>query len=311
MKIIFLGTNFFAASVLEYLIKKKINIDLVLTKSDKNFGRNLKLNSYPTKNISLKYFLNYKEIASINLECTELFLKNYKPDLIIVVEYGEKISSSIIKIPKYGIFNIHPSILPSLRGSSPIEYAILKNLSVSGVSVININNEIDAGDIINLKIFSLTKKDTYDSILKKIIYFSFKSLTEIFFAINKSNIFFSEQIGKLSYTKKISKIYYKINWFDCAKNIDSKIRSTIFLKKHSTFFNNHFINIIESKVKKMLIKNVVPGTILKISSNGIYVSTKKNVIIIKKIQLSGKKINNIKDILNSNNMFFKIYDFFI
>lgn len=311
MKIIFLGTNILASSILEFLVKKKIKVNLVLTKPDNNFGRNLNLNSYPTKKISIKYSLNYKEINSINSESTEFFLKNYNPDLLIVVEYGEKINDNIIKIPKYGIFNIHPSILPSLRGSSPIEYTILKKLSISGVSIIHINDKIDEGNIVNLKIFYLKKNVSYDFILKKIVHISFKSLLEIFFSINKTNLFFFNQIGKISYTKKISKNFYKINWFDCAKNINSKIRSTQALKKHSTFLNNYFINVIETKIKKRLVKNFIPGTILKISNRGIYVSTKKNVIIIKKIQLSGKKINDIKDVLNSNNMLFKIYDFFI
>lgn len=311
MKIIFLGTNNLAANILEMLIKKKQNISLVITKQDNFFGRNLKINSYPVKNIAIKYSIICKEVDSINSKCSKQFLQNYKPDLVIVVEYGEKIINDIIKIPKYGIFNIHPSILPELRGPSPIEYTILNNLKFSGVSIISINNNIDAGNIINLKAFLLNKDETYNSIIKKISYIAYKSLIEIFFSIKKSNIFLFNQVGKISYTKKVLKNYYKVNWFDCAKNINSKIRSTSLSRKHSTLLNNYLINIIETKIKKKIVKNFIPGTILKISRKGIYVSTKKNVIIIKKVQLPGKKINEIKNILNSNNTLFKNYDFFI
>lgn len=308
----FLGTNFFASSILELLLKKNYIINYVLTKKDAKFGRGLKLQSYPVKKIAIKYKLNILEINSINSYNTSLFLKKKNIELVIVVEYGEKIQHNIINIPKMGFINIHPSLLPDLRGSTPIQHAIIKGYNKTGISLIQINEKLDAGNIFYKKICFIKPHDTYDSLSKKlgqisanIILFNIINIKQI------KNIYITQNETEVSYACKLDKSFYKINWYVPAININRNIRSTYNIKKHFTKINNYFINIIETSVIKNFNNHFEqPGYIMNISKYGIDVITQKHILRIKKFQMVGKKIKNVIDFLNEKKKIFKIGDIF-
>ncbi len=304
--IIFIGTNNFAALILEKLIKKNLHITYILTKQDNKIGRGQKTQSYPVKKIAEKYKKNYKTIQSINAEtCTNL-IKDLSPKLIIVTDYGEKINNDIIKIPQYGILNIHPSILPKLRGPTPIQTAILNGDKETGVSIIKINNKIDSGSILNIMKCKINKNDTYTTLNKKIVSLSLKCLITVIKNIKNNKLTeVLQNENEATYTKKFDINFFKIIWKDTAINIERKIKALTGIKYPSTYIKNIQIKIINGKVLKKHAKKC-PGTILNLSKYGIDIATKDRVIRIKNIQFQGKKINHIKNILNSNKNLFKI-----
>lgn len=308
--IIFVGTKDFAGYILEKMIKKKYTIICSITKNDKNMGRGLKKNSHQVKKISQKY--NIHTLTTDNINNEEIKIKNLNPDIMIVVEYFEKIKKNIITIPTYGIINIHPSLLPNLRGATPIQSAIINGLNKTGVSIIKIDEKYDNGNIINTLTCNITKNDTYDSLSKRLKKLSvkllFKTLKEMQTKTNKEE---RQNIANISITKKFEKNFYLINWQDTAAVINKKIRSTYSIAKHHSFIENNYINIIETAVLKKKINMLYPsGTIIKTSKYGIDVKTQCGILRIKKIQFPGKKINIIKDVLNSKSYLFKIGNIF-
>lgn len=311
MTIFFIGTNHFAANILNILYKNNITISHIITKYDGKYGRGLKTQAYPVKYIAQKYKLNIYETASINSKECNLFLKTKSPSIIILVDYGEKIENDIINIPKYGIINVHPSILPLLRGATPIEHAIINGDNQTGVSIIKINDKIDAGDILKILYCKISKQETYDSLLKKLTNLAGIALiSTINDIVSKKVSILIQDENQATYAPKLQKNFYRINWFDSALTINRKIRSTFSKKKHFTQFNNSFINIIETSVIIRYKKNMYsPGTITKISKFGIDVITSKDILRIKKIQFHSKNIINIKD--NFKNLFFYIGNNFI
>ncbi len=311
MKIIYLGTNYFAAEILQNLLIKKLKISYVLCKPDSKFGRGLKLNAYPVKNVAIKNKLKFHSVLSINSLETEQFLMSVRPDIIIVVEYGEKINKNIFSIPKYGIINIHPSLLPLLKGPTPIEHAIIYDYKETGVSLIKINEILDSGDIINYKSCKIKKDENYISLFNKLKKISVNILIKSLKQIKLNKIIFIKQNDfPVSYTKKLTKDFYKIKWNNQALCINRYIRSTF--KKHYTSINEIIVNIIDtSVVKGKKNKNYKPGVIINISKYGIDVATAKDILRIKKIQLPGKKINTVYDILNSNKKIFFVGNLFI
>ncbi len=306
MKIIYLGTNFFSSITLELLLKNNIKINYIICKKAKKMGRGLNLKKHPTELCALKYKIPIQSVDSVNTLKFKSFLQQLKPDLIILIEYFEKINIDIINIPKYGILNIHPSILPQLKGATPIQSAIINNFYETGVTIININNKLDSGDIISIIKYNITKHENYNSLFKKLIKLSFKTLLHVLKNIN-IKLLQKQNTNHISYTYKFNKNFYKINWFDSAGMINRKIRSTFNLKKHYANINNIYLNILMTcviinvnKIKKL------PGTIIKISNLGIDVITGFNILRIKKIQFSGKKIISIADFFNSKNKKIKI-----
>ncbi len=304
--IIFIGTNKFASYILQNLIKKNIQIKYVITKIDKKKGRGQKFKKHPTSNIANKNKIPIFKTKNINEIITEKFIKSINPKLIIMTDYGEKIKNNIINIPKYNIINIHPSLLPKLKGPTPIQHAIIKNDKFTGVSLIKINENIDSGNLLNAIKYKIKKTDTYLSLSKKLSILGVKCLIKTISDLKKNKIKFKKQDKKkASYTEKIEKSFFKINWFEQAINIHKKIRAAFGIKKIYTFAENNEIKIIKIKIIYEKKNTYNPGVIIKINTSSIDIKSKDHIIKIIKIQFPGKKINLIKNVLNSNKKIFK------
>lgn len=304
--ILFIGTNNFASSILLELIKKKINILYVITKPDKKMDRGHKEKSQPVKIIAEEHKIQYETQENINDKKTINFIKKIMPNLIIMIEYGSKLNNEIINIPLHGIINVHPSILPELRGPTPIQTAILRGYKETGISIIKINNKIDSGDILNINKCKINNNDNYISLFKKLIKLSVKGLMKTINDINNNNILFTKQDeNKATYTYKFNKDFYKIDWRQNAIDIERKIKALTGIKLPYSFLNHTLIKIANGKsVKKK--HNYEPGTIIDIKNNNMDVAAKDGILRINNIQIQGKTINNIENILNSKNHLFKI-----
>lgn len=304
--IIFIGTNHFAEYVLNKMIKNKYKITCVITKNNLKKGRGQKNTNTPVKEIALKNNINVILTNKINQE--EDKIKKLNPDLIILTEFFDKIDKNIINIPKYGIINIHPSILPKLRGATPIQSAIINEFKETGISIIEINEKYDDGMILNIDKCKVSKNETYDSLFKKLKFLAFKVLKKTIKDIKNKTL--NKHTQKLKYkttTYKIEKDFYRINWNDSANIINKKIRSTFSIAKHHTFIENYYLNILETKIlKKNICINKKNGEIIKTTKYGIDVKTGNGLLRLKKIQFPGKKINTVKDVLNSKSYLFKI-----
>ncbi len=299
-KIILIGTQKIAYYQFKKIIKKKIyKIILIITKKNDIV---CKLSKY--KNLNIFKIKNNEEIKNIfkkNIKIKKLYL-------IIIICFGLKISKYIIKKTKIGCFNIHPSLLPKLKGPSPIQYSILKNYKITGVTLIKINKKIDEGNIILQKKYKINKKENYISLYKKLTKLSLKILFKFFKKIKENKIKYKKQNKKKStYTKKIYKIDGKINWNNKAKYIERQIRAFCLWPKTFFYYKKYIIFIWKVKIiKKKYIYKI--GQIIKYNKKYLDIQTSKNILRITKIQISGKKINKIKNIYNSKpNLFKKNY----
>jgi methionyl-tRNA formyltransferase len=165
LKIIFFGTSFFAKEILRNLLDNDVNIDLVITQPDRPAGRKKYFRPTDVKSLALERGIETKEFEKIKQEEIN-FIKNANPDLIITASYGLIIPKEILEIPKYGSVNIHPSLLPELRGSSPIQAALLQNLPETGISFMKMNEKMDAGPVFFQKKLKIDKEDVYPTLAK-------------------------------------------------------------------------------------------------------------------------------------------------
>jgi len=306
--IIFIGTNFFAANILRKLIEKKIKIRSVITKNDKKIGRGQKIKSYPVKLVSKENNIMFYTTNHINDTNIKNIINKINPEIIILVEYGEKIDNDIIEIPKHGIINLHPSILPKFRGATPIQSAIINNENETGVSIIRINNIIDSGNILNISECKINKNETYTSLSKKLINIGYKSLINVINKIkaNKLKVYVQNE-KNVSYTRLIDNNIFHINCNSDALSINRTIRAFYGIKKFYIINREITIKIISTTVLRRISKDML-GKVVNITKHGIDINTKKYILRVKKIQLPGKNINTIKNILNSNKIYFRIGD---
>ncbi len=294
LKIIFLGTPEFGATILEGLIKNNYKPVLVITVPDKPIGRKQILTPPAVKTVAKKHkipVLQPTKVLSIKYQVI-----NLKPDLVICAAYGKIIPKEILEIPKYGCLNVHPSLLPKYRGASPIQTAILNGDEKTGLTIILMDEKMDHGPILKSEVKSLKSKVTYEELLKGLASLSIDLLIEVIPKWVKGKIEPKAQNEeKATYTKIIKKEDGKINWSRPAEEIERQIRafypwpgSFTFWQKNDKTFR---VKILEADV----LKNKIPSKLC--------FKCGKDYLMIKKLQPEGKKPMTTEDFLRGYHEF--------
>ncbi|MDP2910690.1 MAG: methionyl-tRNA formyltransferase [bacterium] len=274
IKIIFIGTPEFGAIILEKLVKNNYKPVLVITNPDKPAGRKQVLTPTPVKLTAQKYKILVEQPEKI--QNSKFKIQNLGPDLIITAAYGQIIPKEILKIPKYGCLNVHPSLLPKYRGPSPIQTAILNGDKKTGLTVMLMDEKMDHGKIISNFQFPISNKITYQELYEKLALSGAKLLLETIPKWIDGKIKSQTQDEKkATYTKIIKKEDGKIDWKKPAQEIERQIRALNPWPGTFTF--------IKKRGKKIRIKVCQA----ELSEN--------NQLIIKKLQPEGKKPMSFED----------------
>lgn len=301
MKIVFMGTPDFAVPNLEMLYKNEnYNIELVVTQGDKKRGRGKKIKFPPVKEKALELGLEVYQPENINSEDSIKKIRDIAPDFIIVVAFGQILRKDILSIPKYGCINVHASLLPKYRGAAPINWAIIDGEKNTGITIMQMDQGLDTGDILNKKSIEISIEDDYPSLHDKLASLGGELL------INTLEDMVNEDVNRVvqddnlsNYAPMIFKETGKINWDDYAHNIVNKVRG---LKPWPTAYTNYEdMNMKIHKAKVLDEKSYGEiGEILKVCDEGIYVSTKDKMILIEELQFPNKKKMNVKDYIRGN-----------
>ena len=305
-KIVFLGTPEFGASVLEGLVKAGYTPMLIITSPDKPVGRKQILIPSPVKVIAEKYGFSVLQPEKILNSKHQLQAAN--PDLIILAAYSQILPKEILHIPKQGCLNVHPSLLPSLRGASPIQSAILAGVKETGVTIILMDGKIDHGPIVrNKKLNIKDKKWTWKELEKELAYLGAQLLIETIPQWMKGEIKPAPQDEtKATFTKILTKEDGKIDWEKSAQDIEKQVRA--FEKFPGSFCsfpqNKKHLRLKILKADVLLQTNQGPtgvfGKTFLAPNNKIAVQTGKDFLLITELQLEGKKPITSEDFLRGH-----------
>lgn len=310
-KIIFMGTPEFGAIILEGLVKSGYKPVLVITETDKPVGRKKILTPPIVKTVALRY--NIPILQPERIENTKYQIPDAKPDLIIVAAYGQFLPKEILEIPKYGCLNVHPSLLPKYRGSSPIQSAILNGDRETGVTIILMDSKIDHGPILAQKRLEIKIRETAEQLHDRLVELGAKVLTDTIPNWIKGGIKPTLQDDSTAtYSKILKKEDGKIYWKKSAEEIERQIRA--FSPWPGSFTE------IENGDSKKIIK-IFKATVLRQTNHGpfgilgktylapndkIAVQTGKDFLIIEELQPSGGKRMASKDFLKGHKKFIGI-----
>jgi len=224
LKIAFLGTPEFAVKILEEMKKGGLTPSLIITAPDKPKRRKLALTPPP-----VKVWADKEKIPSLQPDKLKDICKELKKgdwDLFVLAAFGKIISKEIIEIPKHGILNVHPSILPEYRGSSPIQSAILAGDEEIGVTIMLLDEELDHGPIIATQKLPSSGNLDYKEAEEQLARLGGELLISATLPWTKGEIKATEQDhDKATFTKKIKKEDALIDWNDDQKLIERKIRA--------------------------------------------------------------------------------------
>lgn len=167
LKIIYMGTPDFSASLLEWLIEEGFNVIGVVTKQDALLGRKKILTPTPVKEVAMKH--NIPVFAPHRIRLDHNFIIENEPDLILTFAYGQIVPKAVLDAPLYGCLNFHGSILPVLRGASPIQMSLMHNDKETGVSLMEMVEAMDAGRVFGIEKFPLEDSDNFKTVSYKMV----------------------------------------------------------------------------------------------------------------------------------------------
>ncbi|MDY4592305.1 MAG: methionyl-tRNA formyltransferase [Eubacteriales bacterium] len=223
MKIVFLGTPDFAVDSLQAVYDAGHEILAVVTQPDKERNRR-EVTFSPVKQRALDLGLKVLQFQKIRDEGEEI-LRRLAPDVMVTCAYGQIISQSILDIPKHGVINVHASLLPLFRGSSPIQWAILTGQERTGVSIMRTALQVDSGDVLLQKSVSIGDNETAGELFDRLAKLGADALVEGLQLIESGRAVFTPQDhSKATHYPMLSKEDGKIDWNCSAKEIVCKIR---------------------------------------------------------------------------------------
>lgn len=190
MKIVFFGTSEFAKDQLLFLLENKLNVIAVVTQPDKPMGRQQKILPCPVKKACLENNLTIPILQPKKASSEDIvqFLKSLKPDLFIVVAYGQILKQNLLDVPVLDSINVHTSLLPKYRGAAPIQRAIMEGEKETGITIMKMVKKLDAGDILVQKKISIENEPDFASIEKKLSQISGPSLLEVIDQYKKNTV---------------------------------------------------------------------------------------------------------------------------
>jgi len=303
LRIIFAGTPDFAATILTELVKKHAVIG-VYTQPDRAAGRGQKLNFSPVKQLALQHSIPVFQPKSLRSNKAQRELAALKPDILIVVAYGLLLPNSVLELPTHGCLNVHASLLPRWRGAAPIQRALLHGDSETGVTIMQMNEGLDTGDMLLKKSCSILKTDTSETLHDKLAQIGSTTLLEAL--ANLDHLKPEKQNNNVScYAEKIQKQDGQIDWQESAEHIDRMIRAFHPWPGTFTHLDNHVLKIWQAEITP--IKNEkTPGTIVKADKEGLDITTGSTVLRITQCQLPGGKAMAVSAILNAKKNLFSV-----
>ena len=301
MKIVFMGTPEFAVPSLKKIIET-YGVESVFTQPDKPKGRGKKMAYSPVKEVALEN--NIKVFQPVKLkEDTEAleYLKELKPDFIIVVAFGQILTKEVLDIPKYGCINLHASLLPMYRGAAPLNWAVIKGEKKSGNTTMLMDVGLDTGDMLLKDEVEITDNMTAGELHDVLMDRGAELLINTIDGLYNGSIIPEKQSEETFYAKMLNKELGRINWNNSAKDIHNLIRGLNPWPIAHTTYDDKSMKIYESELLCEN-SNKEPGTIINVSKEGMKVSTGLGVLLIKKIQFPNGKPLTIEQYINGNEL---------
>jgi methionyl-tRNA formyltransferase len=300
MNVIFMGTPGFAVPTLEKLHESRHNLVLVVTQPDKPSGRGKKLKKSEVKETAEKLGLKIFQPDKIKKQENIDLLKSYNPDVIVVVAYGQILNKEILTLPKYGCINVHASLLPKLRGAAPLNWAIINGETKTGITTMQMDVGLDTGDMLLKSEVEIDENINVGELHDILMHKGAELLIETLDKLEKNELTPQKQDDSLSsYAPILNNENRKINWNLPAKSIHNLIRglspwpAAYFTMDEKTVkvYSSSYINNDS---------DYEPGYVIKANNEGIFVKAKDGIVILKEIQMPGKKKMPVEAYLRGN-----------
>lgn len=301
--IVFLGTPDFAVPSLKALVENGYNVKAVFTQPDRPKGRGNKVQFSPVKEYALSQNIPVYQPDKIKKEENVRILKDLKPDLMITAAFGQILSKENLESAPLGCINVHGSLLPKYRGSSPIQWAVINGEEKTGITTMYTDIGVDCGDIIMTKELSIGENETAGELFDRLAVLGAETLLETVKLVEKGEIIRTPQDhSQATHYPMLDKSMGLIDFSKNAKDIKNLVRGlnpwpVAWTKCQEDIIKVYAVSILDEK------SNAPAGTIICADSkNGLKVKCGDGVVSIDVLQLSGKKAMDAKTFFVGNKL---------
>lgn len=300
MKVVFLGTPDFAVPSLLALNCSRHKIVAVVTQPDRPVGRKAVITPSPVKVIATKLGLKVLQYEKISRDGVS-DLKSLNADIMVTCAFGQILSAEVLNAAKYGVINVHASLLPKYRGASPVQAAIINGDIETGVTIMQTEVALDSGDILAVCKTKILDNETADALSGRLSEFGANLLVETLDKIESGKIKGKKQDdNRATFVKPIKKQDALINWNDSAKKIKDLVRGMNPWPVAYTFFNGKIMKIFS--VKTIAVDFTLSVGALKNFNGSMLVGCGDGVLSIEELQMEGGKKMTAHDFLLGRNI---------
>jgi methionyl-tRNA formyltransferase len=287
VKIIFAGTPQFAASALAALMKEH-QVVAVLTQPDRPSGRGMQLTPSPVKQLALHHGLPVLQPTTLKSEEAQQAIAQMDADVMVVAAYGLILPKAVLQMPRHGCLNIHASLLPRWRGAAPIQRAILAGDAETGITVMQMDEGLDTGDMLLKSKCAITAEDTAETLHDKLAAIGAQAIVDALKKLENGELQPEKQDGQLAtYAAKLSKSEAQLDWKLDASQLERAVRGYFPFPIANTTFGETPIKILSACLANG--HRADPGTVVSADKNGIVVACGKGTLGLNVLQKPGGK----------------------
>ena len=289
MRIIFMGTPDFSVPTLEALVASGHEVVAVVTQPDKPKGRGKEIHMSPVKECALQHNIPVYQPVRARDEAFVEEMRALNPDAMVVIAFGQILPKSLLDLPKYGCVNIHASLLPKYRGAAPIQWAVIDGEKESGVTIMQMDEGLDTGDMLAKAIVPLDEKETGGSLFDKLSEAGGRLCVETLAKLEKGEITPEKQgESPTAYASMLDKKMGNIDWNKSAVVIERLVRGLNPWPSAYTHPDGKTLKIWACDVLPQSASKGESGEILEVTKDAIHVQTGDGILVLREIQLAGK-----------------------
>jgi len=306
MRILFIGTGDVGLSALNWLLREH-EVLAVVAQPDKPAGRKQELAPPPTKRLALEHGVPVLQPRRIREPAAVAELAALQPDVIVVMAYGQILPKAILDLPRLACLNLHASLLPAYRGAAPIQAAILAGDRETGIAVMWMDEGLDTGDVLLMRRLRIRRRETGGTLHDRLAALAPEALAEAMELLAHGTApCLPQDSAFATYAPKLSQESGVIDWHASAQEIDRKVRAMNPWPASSTLLPDP-AHGVSHKLKVFSViqcrrSSGEPGTVLRADKHGILVAAGEGAILLRDIQLEGKRRMSVHEFLPGHHM---------